>query len=65
MFTMFTSTKNEKIMKGQKKYYLLPYEKTTDIYTNAPIHMREANKEISKKKARVLRKTKCDMTPFG
>lgn len=68
-FTMFTSTKSEKIMKGQKKYHLLPYEKkNSDVYTYAPLHIREKEKEkrlVLKKDLSKCRKSSVDMTPFG
>lgn len=69
MFTMFTSTKEEKIMKGQKRYYLLPYEKSnSDVYTFAPCHIRQREKEKKltlKRDLSKCRKTNVDMTPFG
>lgn len=64
-FTMFTSTKSEKICKGQKRYYLLPYDKDEpDIYSN--IREREKAKRLAlKKDLSKCRKTNIDMTPFG
>lgn len=66
-FTMFTSTKSEKIMKGQKKYHLLPYEKkNSDVYTYAPLHIREKEKRlVLKKDLSKCRKSSVGMTPFG
>lgn len=59
MFTMFTSTKKEKVCRGQKKYYLLPYEKTKRSKSpeNSPIN---SKKDLSK-----CRKTNIDMPLFG
>lgn len=68
-FTMFTSTKSEKILKGQKRYYLLPYEKnSSNVYTYAPLHIREKEKAkrlVLKKDLSKCRKSSIDMTPFG
>ncbi len=68
-FTMFTSTKSEKICKGQKRYYLLPYDKDKkDIYSCAPQHIREEQKAkrlVLKKDLSKCRKSSVDMTPFG
>ena len=59
MFTMFTSTKKEGIMKGQKRYHLLPYEKPkrSKRCENSPIN---SEKDLSK-----CRKTNFDMSKFG
>lgn len=59
MFTMFTSTKKEKIMKGQKRYFLLPYEKKgrTVSLENGNIN--------SKVNLKNCRKTSVDMSIFG
>lgn len=59
MFTMFTSTKKEGIMKGQKRYWLLPYEKTkrSKSCENSPIN--------SKNDLSMCRKTNIDMSKFG
>lgn len=68
-FTMFTSTRTEKIMKGQKKYYLLPYEKNEKtIYHSAPYSIRErekAKKLVLKKDLSKCRKSSIDMSEFG
>ena len=68
-YQMAYSTKNEKIMKGQMRYYLLPYEKSnSDVYTYAPVHIKEAEKEkrlALKRNLSKCRKTNIDMTPFG
>lgn len=59
MFTMFTSTKNEKIMKGQKRYHLLPYEKKGRATS------RENGNINSKANLKNCRKTSVDMSIFG
>lgn len=66
---MFTSTKTEGIMKEQKRYHLLPYDKTKpDIYYNAPYHIKEEQKEkrlVLRKNLSKCRKSSVDMSKFG
>lgn len=59
MFTMFTSTKKEKILRGQKRYFLIPYEKKNRTQS------RENGNINSKANLKKCRKTSVDMSVFG
>lgn len=68
-FTMFTSTPKEKIMKGQKKYYLLPgHERPTNLHELHRYYI-ENEKELEEQRAKIkkigIRKTNVDMSRFG
>lgn len=60
MFTMFTSTPAEKVLKGQKKYYLLPAYKKP----KRPVS-RENSNINSKADLSKCRKFSADLSDFG
>lgn len=61
MFTMFTSTKQEKVLRGQKKYYLA---NNINVQGKRPIARENGNVD-SKTDLTKYRKFSADLSNFG
>lgn len=61
MFTMFTSTKQEKVLRGQKKYYL---SNNVNVRSTRPVARENGNVD-SKADLSKCRKFSADLSDFG